>query len=126
MREIKFRGRKIDTGEWVYGYLVVDESGETNIVNNYGTSYSWDEVDPETVGQYTGLQDCKRTKEYPNGQEIYEGDIVTGKRESHWHGGYDKVNAKVIFSDSTLSFRVDGLGGGPLHDIEDIEVIGNV
>lgn len=67
-RELKFRGKRTDNGEWAFGYLVVDESGENHIVDNFGTSYSWDAVDPKTVGQLTGLKD-------KNGKEIYEGDI---------------------------------------------------
>ncbi len=72
MREIKFRGKRIDNGEWVFGDLLNCEDGSKKIVN----SDDFYEVIPETVGQYTGLHDSKRTKEYPEGQDIYEGDIV--------------------------------------------------
>ena len=94
MREIKFRGKRKDNGEWAYGGLLAFEnmslivSGSVLISHDSTKPYSylasdfWDEVIPETVpetvGQYTGLKDCKRTEEYPEGQEIYEGDIVEG------------------------------------------------
>jgi uncharacterized phage protein (TIGR01671 family) len=71
MREIKFRGKRIDNGEWVYGYFTRnDESGRCYITtqSKTGGAHPW-EVDPATVGQYTGIND-------KNGREIYEGDIV--------------------------------------------------
>ena len=64
MREIKFRGKRIDNGEWIYGYYFKSWEkayilwGTTNDIPNKI------EVIPETVGQFTGLKD-------KNGVEIY-------------------------------------------------------
>ena len=65
MRKIKFRGRDRD-GKWYFGNLKLREDDPT-----WAAVAAW-VVDPETVGEFTGLQDI-------NGVDIYEGDIIQDK-----------------------------------------------
>lgn len=113
MREILFRGKRVDNGEWVYGDLIhVDDSGFDNYIEF--------EVIPETVGQYTGLTD-------KNGKKIFEGDIlavetsnISVECDGYFKVGYDNGTAAFVCEAYNYCITFDNVYG------KDVEVVGNV
>ena len=127
MREILFRSKRNDNGEWVYGDLMHKhynfDTKATKVIHNNIMNYK---VIPETVGQYTGLTD-------KNGKKIFEGDII--KQNSPYRDIFSVIEYGVGYAYSNVygvcqRFRDES--GTSLLSVADesgkvyCEVIGNI
>jgi len=121
MREIKFRGKTIDTNEWVYGnYVYSEEDGRAFI---YTTGYFGSgtyEVIPETAGQFLGRQDKNKI-------DIYRGDIV--ECSMSFKGGVLPHRGEIVYDKFFGAFATKNQSGTTLlhnHCLYTLEVIGNM
>ena len=124
MRTIKFRGKPIQGDHlyenFVYGNLAKYASGVYNILVPIQWGFENYEIDPETIGQFTGLYDCE-------GKEIFEGDILLISDFSkvacefrHGAFGYQYCNDFHSFAGNT-NFTFN-----PKNSDESFEIIGNI
>ena len=112
MREILFRGKRLDNGEWVEGYLYEHEPELVGIASendvpepskwfiartgfadwNMPRPVEFVEIDPSTVGQYTGMKD-------KNGKKVFEGDIIRKTNEGR--------HPQIFTANIRTNFRVN-------------------
>nr|DAH34040.1 MAG TPA: YopX protein [Caudoviricetes sp.] len=142
MREILFKAKRIDNGEWAEGYYTecngktfigIDISIYSDIFEVFCTPViRWFEVDPKTICQFTGLYD-------KNGKKIWESDIISYQRDNDDcpfpNKDTKKRFGKVFYQGFRSTFAI-GMGKNGSRSINDdlwkyvqngnrVEVIGN-
>ncbi|EFB6931243.1 hypothetical protein HGQ23_000505 [Listeria monocytogenes] len=122
MREIEFRGKRIDNGEWVYGnlmqfedsvtFIFADErKGASTLTYAHFIINNMHAIDEKTLGQYTGVKD-------KNGKKIFEGDV-----------GWDEHNecyGVVKFEEGKFLYAWENITEDLWEVADSIEIYGNI
>ncbi len=122
-REIEFRGKRVDNGEWVYGGFTFDAIDSPRITTKSGEGLVFHKVDPLTVNQFTGLLD-------KNGVKIFEGDklldTVNGKTLDvcFGEGSPMRYNGWIAKHEGGMQYRLNNDSDSDRNSL--CEVIGNI
>ncbi len=119
-REILFRGKRKDNNEWIYGYYVkLYNDKDKNLLHRIYTGSSekecdeyyeeYDEVIPETIGQYTGLNTS-------DGRKVFEGDIIDETGLEH------KTRWLIVYNTHMMGFALKPLHESALYDFMPVNV----
>lgn len=116
MREILFRGKRKDNGEWIEGFYTKSPSSITYIIDTVAGCASPRAVYPATVGQYVGEEDI-------NGRRIFEGDLCLCDR--HINDAFDKKVFEIMY-DPARGFYGENFNEIGADEFCMCEVVGNI
>lgn len=114
MREIKFKAKQLNSGEWFEGDLV--HLGNRVCIGGDNIKDGITDVAPETVCQFTGLTDC-------DGNEIWEGDIVEREIWNRLYNGLTKAKGVIEYKGAEFFVAINS----ETYSLypKDIKVVGN-